>query len=385
MTNTINWDEDIVAGVQRFVRQHITDRVQDLEAASEYPHDIVNGLKEMGLFGIAVPHEFGGLELSVPTYAKIMEELALGWTTLNCFINGHCSASSILAHHGTEAQKHRYLPRMATGDLRVAIALTEPNGGSDLQAIRTKASRNQQDGYTLSGNKIFITNGERADAVLVLARTAEGKDGISLFMVDKGMPGFTVGPDARAMGHRHVDVTELIFENVQLPSESLVGDVEGQGLRQMLDALETGRIAMAATAVGLSRSALRAARDYAEQRVAFGTEIVNHQAIQILLADMATQTMAAQSLVQVAANVKAGGQRSDMISGMAKLFAGETCAKVALDCVRIHGGSGFVADFPAERYYREAPYYILTEGTNEIQKLIIAKRMLKGDAEALGL
>src|SRR5690606_10596623 len=191
--------------------------------------------------------------------------------------------------------------------------------------------------------------------------------------------------NARTMGHRHIDVAELVFQDVSLPATTLIGEVEGKGLSQMIDALETGRIAMAATAVGLSRSALKAAQEFARQRVAFGTEIVHHQAIQMLLAEMAAQTMAAQSLVQVAASTKQGGQRADMISGMAKLFAGETCAKVALDCVRIHGGSGFVSDFPAERYYREAPYFIVTEGTNEIQKLIIAKRMLAGDAQALGL
>jgi len=385
MPTSTTWDNEIVAGVQRFVQQHIVGNTQKLEASDRYPDDIVACLKEMGLFGIAIPHEYGGLDLSVPTYAKIMEELAYGWTTLNCFINGHSSVSSILAQHGTEKQKQAYLPRMATGELRVAIALTEPNGGSDLQAIRTQATANEHGGYTLNGTKIFITNGARAGAVLVLARTAPGKDGISLFIVEKDCPGFSVGPDAQAMGHRHVDVTELLFDDVQLSQESLIGGTAGQGLKQMLDALETGRVAMAATAVGLSRSALKAARDYAAQRVAFGTEIIHHQAIQTLLADMATQTMAAQALVQVAATTKAGGQRSDMISGMAKLFAGETCAKVTLDCIRIHGGSGFVPGFPAERYYREAPYYILTEGTNEIQKLIIAKRMLKGDAEALGL
>lgn len=385
MPTSATWDQEIVAGVQTFVQRYIAGNAQNLEESDHYPEDIVSQIKDMGLFGIAIPHEYGGIDLSIPTYAKVMEELAYGWTTLNCFINGHSSASSILTQHGTEQQKNNYLPRMATGELRVAIALTEPNGGSDLQAIRTQATRNEQGGYTLKGTKIFITNGARAGAVLVLARTAADKDGISLFMVEKGLPGFSVGPDARAMGHRHVDVTELIFDDVRLSPDSLVGRAEGQGLKQMLDALETGRVAMAATAVGLSRSALKAARDYAAQRVAFGTEIIHHQAIQTLLADMATQTAAAQALVQVAANTKESGQRSDMVSGMAKLFAGETCAKVALDCVRIHGGSGFVPDFPAERYYREAPYYILTEGTNEIQKMIIAKRMLKGDAEILGL
>ena len=385
MPTSNTWDAEVVAGVQRFVRQEIIGQAQDLEASDSYPEQIVSKLKELGLFSIAVPQEYGGLELSVPTYAKIMEELAFGWTTLNCFINSHCSASSILTQHGTETQKQSYLPRMATGALRVAIALTEPGAGSDLHSIRTKATPTGNGGYMLNGTKIFITNGARADVILVLARTAPGKDGLSIFIVEKGQPGFTVGANAQAMGHRHIDVAELIFQDVELKAGNLVGEVEGQGLKQMLDALETGRIAMAATAVGLSRSALKAAREYAEQRVAFGTEIVHHQAIQMLLADMATQTMAAQSLVQVAANTKSSGQRSDMVSGMAKLFAGETCAKVTLDCVRIHGGSGFVKGFPAERYYREAPYYILTEGTNEIQKLTIAKRMLKGDAEAIGL
>lgn len=379
------WDDEVVKGVQRFVQQKIIGHAQDLEADENYPEHIVSALKELGLFGIAIPQEYGGIELSVPTYAKLMEELAVGWTTLNCFLNSHCSASGILTKHGTEAQKQHYLPRMATGELRVAIALTEPNGGSDLQAIRTKAKREADGSYTLNGGKIFITNGARAGAVVVLARTGSGKDGISLFMVEKGLPGFTVGANARTMGHRHIDVAELVFQDVSLPATTLIGEVEGKGLSQMIDALETGRIAMAATAVGLSRSALKAAQEFARQRVAFGTEIVHHQAIQMLLAEMAAQTMAAQSLVQVAASTKQGGQRADMISGMAKLFAGETCAKVALDCVRIHGGSGFVSDFPAERYYREAPYFIVTEGTNEIQKLIIAKRMLAGDAEAIGL
>ncbi|TFL13317.1 acyl-CoA dehydrogenase [Pusillimonas caeni] len=379
------WDDEVVQGVQRFVQQKIVGRAQELEADQRYPEEIVSALKELGLFSIAVPQEYGGLELSVPTYARIMEELAAGWTTLSCFLNSHTSASSILARHGTEAQKQKWLPRMATGELRVAIALTEPNGGSDLQAIRSKARKEAGGGYVLNGSKIFITNGARAGAVVVLARTADGKDGISLFMIEKGLPGFTVGANARTLGHRHIDVAELVFQDVKLPAGSLIGQVEGQGLKQMLDALETGRIAMAATAVGLSRSALKAAQDFAMQRVAFGTEIINHQAIQMHLADMATQTMAAQSLVQTAAAVKQSGERADMVCGMAKLFAGETCAKVALDCVRIHGGGGFVSDFPAERYYREAPYFIVTEGTNEIQKLIIAKRMQAGDAEALGL
>src|SRR5690606_32723911 len=198
------WDEEVVRGVQRFVQQKIIGRAQELEADQRYPEEIVSALKELGLFSIAVPQEYGGLELSVPTYAKIMEELAAGWTTLSCFLNSHTSASSILARHGTEVQRRRWLPRMATGELRVAIALTEPNGGSDLQAIRSKARKEADGGYVLNGSKVFITNGARAGAVVVLARTADGKNGISLFMIEKGLPGFTVGANARTLGHRHI-------------------------------------------------------------------------------------------------------------------------------------------------------------------------------------
>lgn len=380
-----SYDSDLVEGVRRFVDKEVLGKAQALEAAADYPHHLVRGLAEMGLFGIAVPQAYGGLELDTPTYARVMEELGYGWTTLNCFINGHCSASSILARHGTPAQKQAYLPRMATGELRVAIALTEPNGGSDLQAIRTSAVRTADGRWRLSGGKIFITNGERAGAVLVLTRTGEGRNGISLFLVDKGRAGFSVGAHARTMGHRHVDVTELNFDDVLLDDDHLVGGVTGSGLGQMLDALETGRIAMAASAVGLARSALKAAVDYAGQRVSFGQPIGQHQIIQGLLAEMAAKTLAARTLVNEAAVVKSRGERADMVAGMAKLFAGEVCAEVALNCVRIHGGSGFVTDFPAERYYREAPYFLLVEGSNEIQKMVIARRLLKGDAQTIGL
>lgn len=385
MNITSSYDAELVEGVRRFINKEVLGKSHALEARTEYPDHLVTGLAEMGLFGMAVPQADGGLGIDTPTYARVMEEIGYGWTTLNCFLNGHCSAASILARHGTPEQKLAYLPRMATGALRVAIALTEPNGGSDLQAIRTSAVRQPNGRWRIRGGKIFITNGERAGAVLVLARTGEGKNGISLFVVEKGVAGFSVGAHARTMAHRHVDVTELHFDDVLLRDETLVGGVEGQGLSQMLDALETGRIAMAATAVGLARSALKAAVDYANQREAFGQPIGNHQAIQGLLADMAAKTLAARTLVNEAAVVKSRGERADMIAGMAKMFASEVCAEVALNCVRIHGGAGFVADFPAERYYREAPYFILTEGTNEIQKMVIARRLLKGDGQAIGL
>ncbi len=385
MASVQGYDAEVVEGVRRFVEREVLGKAQALEANEAYPTRIVKGLADLGLFGICVPQAYGGLELDIPTYAKLMEELGYGWTTLNCFINGHCSASSILAKYGTEAQRTSLLPRMASGELRVAIALTEPSGGSDLQAIRTSATRQPDGSYRLRGNKIFITNGERAGAVVVLTRTGSGKSAFSLFIIEKGHPGFSVGAHARTMAHRHVDVTELNFDDVSVSAADLVGGVEGAGLAQMLDALETGRIAMAASAVGLARSALKASVDYAAERSSFGQPIGQHQAIQGLLADMAAKTAAARALVYEAAQVKAQGQRSDMVAGMAKLFAGEVCAEVALNCVRIHGGSGFVSDFPAERYYREAPYFILTEGSNEIQRTVIARRLLKGDAQAIGL
>lgn len=384
-----DFDKELVEGVQRFVSREIEGRAEALEDSDAYPDAIIAGMAEMGLFSIAIPPEYGGLGLSVSTYARIMEELAAGWASLPSFINSHCSASSILARHGTPEQKARYLPRMASGELRGAIALTEPSAGSDLQAIRATARRTGEGGYRLKGGKVFITNGERASVCVVLAKTPSlepgGKDGISLFILEKGMSGFTVGAHARKLGFRQVDTTELLFDDVELDAGQLVGGVEGKGLAQMLDALETGRIAIAASAVGLSRSALNAATRYAREREAFGGPIAGHQAVQSILADMAAKTVAARTLTLEAARMKDAGGRCDMIAGMAKLVAGETCGEVTLNCVRIHGGYGYVAGFPAERYYREAPFYIVTEGTNEIQKQIIARRLLNGDGHPWGL
>ena len=378
-------DDDLIEGVRRFVEREVLGKVQGLEASETTPSNLIHALAQMGLFGAAVPVEFGGLAINVPTYARVMEELAYGWTALNCYLNSHFSAASMITRYGTDAQRRRFLPRMATGELRVAIALTEPNGGSDLQAIRTRATRSADGVWHLSGNKIFITNGGSSGAVVVLTRTGDGKKGFSLFILEKGLAGFSVGGRARTMAHRHVDVSELNFDAVELSDADLIGGVPGDGLQQMLDAIETGRIAMGATAVGLARSALKSALDYAAQRHSFGQAIGNHQAIQGLLADMGSKTLAARALVQEAAAVKARGGRADMVAGMAKLFAGEVCAEVALNCVRIHGGSGYVSDFPAERYYREAPYFVLVEGSNEIQKTIIARRLLAGDGQSVGL
>lgn len=378
-------NHDLIDAIQRFVEREVIGQIEQLEDSDAYPQPLIDQLAEMGLFGMAIPESYGGIELNVATYARIMEELANGWTTLPCYLNSHFTASSILNKHGSAAQKEKYLPAMASGALRVAIALTEASGGSDLKAMRTVAKLQPDGSFRLSGSKMFITNGARAGAVLVLCKTIGGASEFSLFLVEKGLPGFEVGASARTMGHRHVDVAELFFNDVPLPAESLIGQLDSHGLGLMLEALETGRIAMGATAAGLARSALRAATQYAQTREAFGKTIADLPTIQNMLAEMGTKTLAARLMVEEAARVKDSGARADMVAGMAKLFASEACGEVALACVRIHGGSGFVDDFPAARYYREAPYYMLVEGSNEIQKMIIARRLLKGDAALLEL
>lgn len=383
-------DEDVlVEAIRRFVTKEIKPRVPALEASDEYPHDVIAQMAELGLFGIVIPEEYGGLGLSVPVYTRIMEELSFGWASLPSFINSHCSVSSILNRYGTEAQKQNYLPRMALGEIRGAIALTEPNAGSDLQSIATTATPNTDGGWTLKGSKIFITNGEQASIYIALVKTDSAakpiKDGISLCILERGTLGFSVPSLYHKMGFKHVDTAELVFDNVQLPAEAIVGGAPGKGLAQLLDVIETGRIAIAATAVGLGRSALEAALTYAQQRETFGTPIANHQAVQGLLADMASKVMAARTLTMEAARVKHSGQRCDMLAGMAKMVASEMGAEVCLSAVRVHGGYGYVSEFPVERYFREAPIYIVTEGTNEIQKMVIAKRLLAGDGAGLGL
>jgi alkylation response protein AidB-like acyl-CoA dehydrogenase len=383
-------DEDaLVEAIRRFVDKEIKPNVAALEAKDDYPDEVIARMVELGLFSIVIPEQYGGLGLGVPVYARLMEELAAGWTSLPSFINSHCSVSSILAKYGTEAQKARYLPRLASGETRGAIALTESNAGSDLQAIRSTATPIEGGGFRLRGGKIFITNGARASLYLVLVKTdphaVPTKNGISLCIVERGAPGFRVGGLYHKMAFKHVDTAELIFDDVELPADAIVGDAPGKGMSQLLDVIETGRIAIAASAVGLGRSALAAALAYAQERESFGTPIANHQAVQCLLAEMASKVMAARALTMEAARVKHRGQRCDMIAGMAKMVASEMSAEVCLAAVRVHGGYGYVSEFPVERLYREAPIYIVTEGTNEIQKMVIAKRLLAGDAAALGL
>lgn len=380
----------IVESVRRFVRREVAPNVAAIEANDDFPQHLIDTMASLGLFGMAVPEDFGGLGLSVPIFASIMEELSAGWSTLPSYLNSHCTVCHLIARFGTDRQRESYLPRLASGSMRAAITLTEPNAGSDLQNISSTALRQADGSFILSGNKIFITNGLRASLYLVLAKTDPqanpAKQGISLILVERDAPGLRVGRVFDKMAFKHVDTAELFFDDTRLGGEAVLGGVAGAGMSQLLDVLEVGRIAIASTAVGLARAALAEAVRFAQDRVAFGAPIVKHQAIQMHLATMATKVAAARALTQEAARVKQSGARADLLAGMAKLFASEAAVEVTYDAVRVHGGYGYVADFPVERMYREAPIYVVTEGTNEIQKVVIARRLLEpGGLTWLGL
>jgi alkylation response protein AidB-like acyl-CoA dehydrogenase len=379
----------ILEGVRRFVSKDVRPEVARLEREGRYPDALVATMRKLGLFGIAVAEEHDGLGLRLPVFAAVVEELAKGWTSLAAYVNSHSTVAYIIGRHGTAAQRDLYLPRMATGEIRAALCLTEPGAGSDLQAIAT-AARPAGDGYVLCGSKFFVTNGGRARLLLVLAKTdpaaQPAKKGISLLLVEKEAEGVRQGGTFHKMAYGQVDTVEILLDGARVPASGLLGGTPGQGLQQLFDGLEVGRIAIAASAVGLAADALNEARRYAAERKAFGTTIDQHQAVQLRLAEMATRLIAARLVTREAAMVKAAGGRADMISGMAKLFASEACSAIAGDALRIHGGYGYVADYPIERLYREAPLYIVGEGTNDIQKLVIARRILEGqEASLLGL
>jgi alkylation response protein AidB-like acyl-CoA dehydrogenase len=379
----------IVEAVRRFVTKDVRPQVARLERESAYPDALVATMRELGLFGLAVAEEHGGLGLRLPVFAAVMEELAKGWTSLAAYVNSHSTVAYVISRHGMPEQRARYLPRMASGEVRGALCLTEPGAGSDLQAIATIA-RADGDGYIVNGSKFFVTNGARASLLLTLVKTDPAanpaKNGISLLLVDKDAPGVKVAGTFHKMAYGHVDTVEILLDNATVSNAALVGGKAGRGLRQLFDGLEVGRIAIAASAVGLAADALNEARRYAGERKAFGTTIDQHQAVQLRLAEMATKLVAARLMTREAARVKAAGGRADMISGMAKLFASEACAEITADALRIHGGYGYVSEFAVERLYREAPLYIVGEGTNDIQKLVIARRILEGhEAAILGL
>ena len=369
----------IVNLVRDFVDKKVNPVVSHYDQEDIYPVELVAMMKEIGLFGITIPEQYGGLGLDHVTLATIFEELSKGWMSLSGILGTHHVMATILSEHGTQEQKDRLLPGMALGTIRGGLALTEPDAGSDVQNISTSAIKNK-DGYVLNGNKMFITNAENGNAFAVLAKidlnVQPAYRGMGCFIVQKPNSGLSVGQHIDKLGYRGLDTAELLFENCQVNATDLVGGTEGRGFHQVMSGLESGRINVAARAVGVASAAFETAISYTQKRKTFGTPISNHQAIQIKLADMGTKIEAARHLTMNAARKKDSGDRVDMEAGMAKLFASEICGEIVMEAMRIHGGYGYTKEYPVERFYRDAPLMIIGEGTNEMQKLVIARRLL---------
>jgi alkylation response protein AidB-like acyl-CoA dehydrogenase len=372
-------EEAIVEVVAKFVDNDVRPVVNGLEHSNTYPEALIEQTKAMGVFGLAIPEPYGDFGVSTGCYALVTEELARGWMSLAGAFGGHSVASKLILRFGTEEQRQKYLPRMATGELRATMALTEPDGGSDLQAIRTVA-RPVDGGYTVDGGKTWITNARRSDLAALLCKTdptaQPAHKGISILLVEKG-PGFEVSRDLPKLGYKGVESCELHFDGFHAGADALLGGTEGLGFTQMMAGLEVGRIQVAARAIGVARAAFDDALRYAQERRTFGKPIWQHQSIGNYLADMATNIQAARQLNLYAAGRVDGGLRADMEAGMAKLFASEMAAKVTLDAIRIHGGYGYSTEFEVERYFRDAPLMIVGEGTNEIQRNVIAKQLVQ--------
>lgn len=375
-------DEDetaIVALVAEFVDREVAPVVRELEHSNTYPEKLIEQMKRMGIFGLAIPEPWGEASVSAPCYAAVTEELARGWMSLAGAMGGHTVVAKLLLAFGTREQKDHYLPRMATGEIRATMALTEPGGGSDLQAMRTWARR-EGASYVINGAKTWITNARRSQLVALLCKTdrdaVPAHRGVSILLVEHG-PGFEVSRDLPKLGYKGVESCELSFENFRVPASALLGAEEGHGFAQMMRGLEMGRIQVASRALGVGRAALDDSLRYAQERESFGRPIWEHQSISNYLAEMATKLTAARQLVMYAARRYESGQRADMEAGMAKLFASETAMQIALDAVRIHGGYGYSTEFDVERYFRDAPLMIVGEGTNEIQKNVITRQLIK--------
>jgi alkylation response protein AidB-like acyl-CoA dehydrogenase len=366
---------EIIETVRRFVAREVVPVAPELEREDRYPTEIVEQMRTLGLFGITIPEAFGGLGLDLLTYIGVIEELAYGWMSLTGVVNTHTMAATLVLQHGTEDQKQRWLPSMASGERRGALSLSEPDAGSDTRNIACKAQRDG-DEYLVNGTKAWVTNGERAAIVALAARTDEG---ISAFIVEKepgpAFEGVSVVRHVGKLGYRGVETVDMAYTDHRIPTANLIGE-PGRGLAQILGVLELGRINIAARAVGVARAAFDAAFTYAQQRVTFGKPIAEHQAIQLKIAEMATRLEAARLLTRNAAERKTAGLRCDVEAGMAKLFASETALELATEAMRIHGGTGYTTDTPVERYYRDAPLMVIGEGTNEIQKLVIARGLL---------
>jgi alkylation response protein AidB-like acyl-CoA dehydrogenase len=379
--------------VRQFVDEQILPNAEHYDHEDEFPEPIVEQMKELGLFGVTIPEEHGGMGLDLSTYAMIVEELSRGWISISGIVNTHFIGSYLLMKFGTDEQKEKYLPRMATGELRAAFSLSEPELGSDVQAIKTRASKTDDGDYEINGTKMWVTNGLMAGVVFVLVKTDPKADppykGMTCFVAEKEpgvsentgeYAGFDVPPKIKKMGYKGVESTELVFDGYRVPAENVLGGEEGgvgQGFVQMMDALEVGRVNVAARGVGIAQRALELALRYSQERKTFGKPIAEHQAIQFKLADMATKVEAARLMTLRAARLKDAGERSDLEAGMAKLFASETGKEVVEDSFRIHGGYGYSKEYEIERLYRDAPLLLIGEGTSEIQRMVIGRKLLQ--------
>jgi len=369
----------ILESIDRFLEREVRPVARALEHADEYPAKIVAGMAELGLFGATIAQQYGGLGLSASTYAKIVERMARVWMSITGIYNSHLIMAAAVQRFGSEEQKREFLPRFASGELRGGLALTEPDCGTDLQAIRTTAVR-EGNHYVINGTKTWISNGIHGQCFALLVKTDPHADprhkGMSLFLAEKGA-GFRVSRKLEKLGYKGIDSAELVFEDYAVPAGRLIGGVEGLGLKHALGGLELGRINVAARGVGVARASLNEALRYAQVRRTFGKPIFQHQAIQLKLADMATRVEAAQLLVEKAAQAYDRGERCDMEAGMAKLFASEAAIENSLEAMRIHGGYGYSKEFDVERFYRDAPLLAIGEGTNELQRIIIARQLIE--------
>ncbi|MFI6290317.1 acyl-CoA dehydrogenase family protein [Nonomuraea sp. NPDC050790] len=366
--------------LRAFVEKEILPVATEWEHAGRYPTEIVAKMKEMGLFGLTVPEEYGGLGADMVTFALVFEEIARGWMGVAGTIGSHSLSAWMIARHGTEEQKRRYLPDLASGARRTGLALTEPGAGTDLQGIQTRAVRDGEH-YVVNGAKTWITNARHADPLPVLVKTSitePAHRGMSVLLVDAGTPGFTVSRDLPKLGYKGTETCEVALQDVRVPVSALLGGEEGRGMQQVLSGLEIGRVNIAARAVGVAQAAYDAALSYSRQREAFGQPIAEFQAVQLKLADLGTEIQAARLLTYWAASQADGGKRVDMEAGMAKYFASEVALKASLESMRIHGGYGYSQEYVVERLYRDAPLMAIGEGTNDVQRLVIAKALISG-------
>lgn len=371
--------ELIVSTVRKFVEKEVIPVASGMDHRNEYPHELVRQMQEMGLFGLNIPEEFGGAGVDSTTFARIFEEISRGWLGLAGVIGSNSVMCDVVVRFGTADQKRRYLPAMATGEKRGGICLTESNAGTDLQNISTTATRDGAT-YRINGSKMWITNGRHGNTFLLLAKTDAAQPayrGMSAFVIEKGPPGLNVSRDIEKLGYKGVETCELHFDNFPVPAENLVGGAEGHGFKQVMTGLEAERLNVAARGLGIARAAFEEAIRYAQRRITFGKPIAEYQTIQNKLADMATRIEASRLLIYSAAEKRDRGERCDLEAGMAKLFATETAAEVSLEAMRILGANGYSKDFPVERYYRDAPLVVIGGGTNELQRLIIARNLLK--------